>query len=166
MLLNPIDLLVVILAGFFLILDGVRGFIKSISLLLGIVAGFWLAGHYAGLAAAFLEPTIPFPFSYIIAFILVFFASILGVQLLGKIIQFIFRPQVLRWADHLLGCFLGIVKGIVLAALILAVFNVFHPLPREVKENSYTYQYLSQIAKWMTVKVPQKFYLKPIKAKK
>jgi membrane protein required for colicin V production len=166
MMLNPIDLLVVVLVGFFLILDGIRGFIRSISLLVGIVLGFWLAGHYAGLAAAFLEPTLPFPFSYIAAFVFIFLASILAVQVMSVILKVIFRPQVLRWADHLLGCIFGAAKGVILAALILVLFNIFHPLPREIKENSYTYRYLAKISQWMAVKLPQKLSLKPVRGKK
>ncbi len=166
MLLNPIDLLVIVLATFFLILDGIRGFLKSVGLLVGIVLGFWLAGHYAGLGAAFLEPTLSFPLSYVIAFILIFFASILAVQFMSVVLKVIFRPQILRWADHLLGCILGVAKGIVLAALILVVFNLFYPLPREIKESSYTYHYLAKISQWMVVKLPQKLSLKPVRGKK
>jgi membrane protein required for colicin V production len=166
MILNPIDLLVIVLAGFFLIIDGIRGFLKSISLLAGIVLGFWLAGHYAGLVAAFLEPTLSFPFSYIMAFILTFLASTAAVQLGSAIVKFIFRAQILRWADHLLGGILGAAKGVVLAALILVVFNFFHPLPQEIKKNSYSYYYLAKISQWMVVKLPQKLSLKSIRSQR
>ncbi|MCD6319224.1 MAG: CvpA family protein [Candidatus Desulfofervidaceae bacterium] len=158
---NPIDILVFILVGIFLLLNGINGFIKSLSFLIGLVAGFWLAGRYAAKGALMLNTWMHTPFSYIVSFILIFLVVFLAAQLGGFFLKAIFKPKILSWLDHTLGCLLGFVKGVIIATLILVVVNMFHPLPQNLIKNSYTYPYLCKISRWMATKLPKKLQLKP-----
>jgi len=158
---NPIDVLVSILVGIFLLLNGIRGFIKSLSFLIGLIAGFWLAGRYAAKVAVILNPWVHVPFSYIASFILIFLGVFLAAQIGGFLLKTIFKPKILNWLDHVLGCLLGFIKGILIAAFILVIVNMFHPLPSKLIKNSYTYPYLHKISKWMVANLPQKLQLKP-----
>lgn len=158
---NPIDILVFILVGIFLLLNGLRGFIKSLSVLIGLVAGFWLAGRYAAKGALMLNTWMHAPFSYIVSFILIFLVVFLAAQMGGFFLKAMFKPKILSWLDHALGCLLGFAKGILIAALILVVVNMVHPLPQTFIKNSYTYPYLCKISRWMATKLPKKLQLRP-----
>jgi membrane protein required for colicin V production len=133
----------------------IRGFMKGLvielatlaGLILGIIASFYFASDLGELLRQY--------FSFgasaarIIASILIFTGVMLIAWLIGKAIEKTVELIALGWLNKLLGAVVGIVKGAVVAALLLYVVVYFDTgeniISRTEKEKSMFYQAASRI---------------------
>jgi len=156
---NFIDILVFGLIAIFVIIDGIRGFIKSIYFFLFLIIGFWLAGHYTLQGASYLKHWLPPLVAYIGSVVIILLIAVILSYLLGFLLGFIFQTRVFKPLDHLLGVLIGIIKGFVMATIILMIVNIFYPLPSKWKHKSYTYPYITKLNQWMVAKVSKRLHL-------
>jgi membrane protein required for colicin V production len=147
---NIIDISVFVLLAIFIISNTIKGFVRGLAFLLGIIAGFWLAGHYAPSVVPYLKHWMPSSISYFLAFLIILILTIIAACLIGILISILLKSSMLGWLDHLLGAFLGAAKAILIASIILVLINTFYFIPNKWKKDSLTYPYLSDVAKWMT----------------
>ena len=157
---NFIDILVFGLIAIFVIIDGIRGFIKSIHFFLFLLIGFWLAGHYTQQAVSYLTHWLPPLVAYIGSIVIILLIAVLLSYLFGFLLGFIFQTRVFKPLDHLLGVLIGIIKGFVMATIILMILNIFCPLPSKWKYKSHTYPYIAKLSQLMIAKVSKSLSLK------
>jgi len=156
---NVIDLIVLSLMGIFLILDGLRGFVKSIGFLVSFILGFWFAGHYAYIGVNYLKSWLPSILAYIISFVFILILVFIICHFLTFILKTLLRERIIRFFDHILGIFFGAIKGFFLATILFTFLNLFYPLPPEWKEKSFTYPYLYKLNRFMVKQIPQRMQL-------
>jgi membrane protein required for colicin V production len=99
------------------------GFFAAI---LGVVFGFWFYGIPAGWVHQYLKSI---PASNLIGFLLIFWAFLVAGALLAKIFSKLFKWTGLSWLDRLLGGIFGLVRGALIAVVIVAVLLAFTPKP-------------------------------------
>jgi len=96
------------------------------ALVVGMLCGFW----FYGIVAAYVIDYVTSP---AIANLIGFFVILIGVLILGAIIGRIlakfFKWVGLSWLDRLLGGAFGIVRGFLIAAVIVTVLLAFSPSP-------------------------------------
>jgi len=141
---NWFDYLLVAIVGFSGSLALIRGFVREAIGLLGWVAGFVIASHFAGRAAQFLSrwasedqvgAGAPFRGTGSIvggvgAFLLLFLASLLAMALIGRLAHSLVGRAGLSPADRALGLTFGLVRGvfvILVGFLVFMLFNVPEP---------------------------------------
>lgn len=139
---NPLDVTFCIVIAFCLIRGGFRGIVKEASAIIGVFGGFFAAYTYYPLLA---EPLGRFMASAawvnIVSFLVIFGAVFAAVSALGVLIKYLLKVVFLGWVDRLCGAGFGLVKGILISAVLLMVFATFldkgSPLIRTSKTAPY-----------------------------
>jgi membrane protein required for colicin V production len=125
-----LDLLVVIVIGSSVAAGLVAGFarvsIGFLAAILGVVFGFWFYGIPAGWVHRYLHSA---AVSNLIGFLLVFWAILAIGALVAKVTSRLFKWTGLSWLDRLLGGAFGLVRGALIAVVMIAVLLAFAPKP-------------------------------------
>jgi membrane protein required for colicin V production len=125
-----LDLLVVIVIGASVAAGFVAGFarvsIGFLAAILGVVFGFWFYGIPAGWVHRYLHSA---AISNLIGFLLVFWAILAIGALFAKVTSKLFKWTGLSWLDRLLGGAFGLVRGALIAVVMISVLLAFTPRP-------------------------------------
>ncbi len=152
--LNWIDVVVVVTIGVFILRNAWIGFLRGLSSLAGLMAGY--------LAASRLSPTIEkilapwFKVSWLkaaalgLSFLLGFLAVFIVVELLARLL----KDLRLAWIDHLLGAALGFLKGFLLLAFFFFLLATFYPQSERFFRGSVTYPYLVSGTRFLVQLLP------------
>ncbi|SCY72980.1 CvpA family protein [Desulfoluna spongiiphila] len=139
---NPLDITFCIVIAFCLIRGAFRGIVKEASAIIGVFGGFFAAYTYYPLLgeqlSRFIDST---AWLNIISFLIIFGAVFAAVSALGVLIKYLLKVVFLGWVDRLCGAGFGLVKGILISAVLLMVFATFldkgAPLIRQSKTAPY-----------------------------
>jgi membrane protein required for colicin V production len=143
---NVLDCILIGILAFALVRGFVRGLIREVAAVLGILAGFVAAGHFHPVVAGLLRSRLPsLPYADLIAYGLVFVATWLAFVLLGFLASRVARASLLGWPDRFLGALVGLFKGTLAAVVLVTVLTLFLPSGSEVLRRSIFRPYL-QIA--------------------
>jgi len=125
-----LDLLVAIVVGLSVAAGFVAGFarvgIGFLAAILGVVFGFWFYGTPAALVHRYLHSVAA---SNLIGFLLVFWAILAIGALFAKVTSKVFKWTGLSWLDRFLGGAFGLVRGALIAVVMIAVLLAFTPKP-------------------------------------
>jgi membrane protein required for colicin V production len=148
---NWIDFIIIAVLGFGLIQGFIDGLIIEIAKLAALILGVWGAIHFSGWTAEKLSGWFDMQTTWtgIVAFAITFVVIVIGINLLGKLLDTVFRAVALGFAVKSLGAIFGAIK----TALILSVIFVFlnsidekrHFLPSATIEKSYLYNPISDL---------------------
>ena len=139
---NPLDITFSVIIAFCLIRGGFRGIVKEASAIIGVFGGFFAAYTYYPLLAQQLSRFIDSSaWLNIISFLIIFGAIFAAVSALGVLIKYLLKVVFLGWVDRLCGAGFGLVKGILISAVLLMVFATFlakgNPMIRDSKTAPY-----------------------------
>jgi membrane protein required for colicin V production len=130
---NFLDYIVIGILAFALVRGFVRGLILEVAAVLGILAGFVVAGHYHPVMAGFLRSRFPsLSHAVVLGYALVFLAAWLAVALFGLLASKLARTLLLGWADRLLGAAVGLFKGTLAAVILVTVLTLFLPVGSQI----------------------------------
>ncbi len=148
---NWIDFVIIALLAFGLIQGFINGLIIEIAELAALVLGIWGAIHFSDWTAGKLSGWFDMQSSWtgIIAFAVTFIAIVIGVYLLGKLLDTLLRAMALGFVVKSLGAVFGVLK----TALILSVVFVFlnsidekrHFLPSSTISKSFLYNPIADL---------------------
>ena len=124
---NLLDLILAVLIVWFAVAGIVRGLVRQLFSLGGLVAGHLLGIRYYAFAQSKLG--ISFQYAEVVGYAVVFLAAYLGVRLVGGLIEDRVRKSKLSGSDRLAGLVAGLVKGALFSILI--VFLLVILLPRD-----------------------------------
>ncbi len=108
-------LLIVILS---VLLGVVRGFVRETLSLVAWVAAFWGANRFS----PWLSDRLPVsgePLRILIAFVVIFLATLIGVAILTKLVSGIVKRVGLGWVDGLLGFVFGFARGMLIVMVLV-----------------------------------------------
>jgi len=126
---NLLDLILAVLIVGFAVSGIVRGLVRQLFSLGGLVAG-----HLSGIRYyAFVQGKLGLSFQYaeVVGYAIVFLAAYLGIRLVGGLIEDRVRKSKLSGSDRLAGMVAGLVKGALFSILI--VFLLVILLPRDAR---------------------------------
>lgn len=126
---NLLDLILAVLIAWFAVSGIVRGLVRQLFSIGGLVAGHLLGARYYAFAQAKLG--LSFQFAEVVAYVVVFLAAYLVIRLIGGLIEGRVRNSKLSGSDRLGGMAGGLVKGALLSILI--VFLLVILLPRDAR---------------------------------
>jgi membrane protein required for colicin V production len=147
---STLDGIVIIILMVFLIRGIWVGFIRQIASILSLALGFIVAGRHYGDYAHLVSPYISnqqvgFFVTYLVIFLLVFGAVILGGLLLKKVMSI----SMLGWFDKTLGAFLGAGTGVCLCCLVFMGVGIFISGASPFFTRSVFFPYLDQASQFM-----------------
>jgi membrane protein required for colicin V production len=148
---NWIDLIILAMLAYGLIQGFINGLIIEIAELAALVLGIWGAIHFSDWTAGKLSGWFDIQSSWtgIIAFAVTFIAIVIGVYLLGKLLDTLLKAMALGFVVKSLGAVFGVLK----TALILSVVFVFlnsidekrHFLPSATISRSFLYNPIADL---------------------
>jgi len=125
---NILDFILLTILAAALIRGFVRGMIRQVAGLLGLLAGFVVAGHLYLQILPVLRRHFPSaPYLEVLSYIVIYAATWLAVVFLGYLFVKLSRAMLMAWADRLLGGAFGLFKGMVAAVVLVAVLTLFLP---------------------------------------
>jgi len=150
-----IDFAIILIIILSAVISSVRGFAREALSLLGWVLAFWVSLTFSGGLALLFGDTIQDPIlRMIVAFLLLFIASLIVLTIVNYfIIQFVQRTG-MTGADRSIGIVFGVLRGLlVVAALVL--FAGLTPFPQTPSwENSFFLYYFEGFAVWLRDLMP------------
>ena len=146
----------IVIVGFCLVRGIFRGLVKEISSIIGVLAGYYAAYTYYGqlskLIARWLSDA---GYINILSFFIIFCLVFFIVSILGVIIKYLLSISHLGWVDRICGAGFGLVKGILIAAILLIVLTAFLPKGPPVIKESFLAPHVSHISEAMAKVVPK-----------
>ena len=125
---NLLDIVIIVTMIFLIVKGIIRGFIREIASLAGVILGIWLANLYQPQMTDFLKSYLPSnPFFPLISFAVLFVSILLLCNLLGWILKLLFKKAFLGWLDRTLGAGLAILKGVIITYLVIVILTFFIP---------------------------------------
>jgi len=125
---NLLDL-VILCTMIFLVVKGLlRGFIKEMASLAGVVLGILSANWFQPQMTAYLRTYLPdTSLLPLLSFTAIFACVLILCNLLGGTLKFLFQKAFLGWLDRTLGVGLAITKGVIITYLAIVLLTFFLP---------------------------------------
>lgn len=144
---NPFDILVVIILGYGLVRGLFRGLVKEVASIIGVLGGFYLAySYYRNLGAYLGWFTSSQSYQMIIGFLIIFCGVLILVAALAMIIKYLMKIAYMGWADRIGGVVFGLVKGILIVAVIFLILTAFLPKDAGLLRKSLLAPYISGVS--------------------
>jgi membrane protein required for colicin V production len=144
---NAFDIIVVVILAYSVIRGLFRGLVKEAASIIGVLGGFFAAYSHYDVLARYLSGVISNPsYRNILAFLIIFCLVVILVSLLAIIIQYLLKVVFLGWLDRLGGVAFGMVKGVLIAAVLFLVLTAFLPKGTPLIKNSLCAPYLSMVS--------------------
>lgn len=125
---NVLDIMIIITMLFLFVRGLMRGFVREIASLAGVILGIVLAIRFQPQASTFIKTFLP-PISFLplLAFAGIFLVVLIVCNLLGWGFRWLFKKALLGWVDRTLGVGLAVIKGIILTYLVIVLLTFFLP---------------------------------------
>jgi membrane protein required for colicin V production len=144
---NAFDIFTLIVVGYGLIRGIFRGLIKEIAAIVGVVVGFWGAYSYYPLLAGLLDGWFAnLAYLNIVSFLAIFCGVIVVVSIVGVVVKYLLRVAFLGWLDRICGGLFGLLKTVLIAAVVLMTLTAFLPKGSPLVRDSLLAPYITSIS--------------------
>ncbi|MBO5252103.1 MAG: CvpA family protein [Bacteroidaceae bacterium] len=135
---EALDIIILVLIGVGVIQGLMKGSIKQLAAIVGLVAGLLLARALFGTVAEQLAPALgtSITIAQILSFILIWVAVPLGCSLVASVLTKALEVINLGWLNRLLGALLGAVKVMVLVGIGIYVLEYIDPKSEIMSETT------------------------------
>ena len=153
---NKLDIIFVIILSFTLIRGFMRGIIKEIVGIFGVIGSFLIAINFYGKLTPYIIKMVPDPqIADIIAFASLFIGSVLLLYLIGAIIRELLKALSLGWLDRLGGGVFGFIKGTLICSLIILVLTLILSPKSSLITTSRLSPYISMVTEKIIYIIPK-----------
>lgn len=147
------DLVIVVTLVIFTLRGVSNGFVVEVAGILSLVGGFWAARSFNASLAPHLTFIDSPDLRYIVACTILFVGVMVIIGLIARVLKKIIAFSFASWADRIAGAGLGLVKGILLWALILIILDkIVGDAP--FMKDSRAVPYFSSIIDWLSQWLP------------
>jgi membrane protein required for colicin V production len=131
---NLVNILIWVVLILFAVKGFLKGLMKEVCSLLGLLVGGWAAFKYDHTLAEAIRPLINLPhgIAVFLSFTLIFLLLGILFYLFGYLLTVVFKIMLLGWLNRLGGVFFGLMAGALLLCIIL-YFGTSRPVPEKVK---------------------------------
>jgi membrane protein required for colicin V production len=144
---NAFDIVVAVILAYSLIHGLFRGLVKELASIIGVLGGFFAAYSFYSVVAEYLSGLVSNPaYRNILAFMLVFCAVLILINVLAVIIKYALNVVLLGWLDRLGGVAFGFVKGVLIASVLFLVLTAFLPKGTPLIRDSMSAPYISIVS--------------------
>jgi len=125
---NLLDMIILCTMIFFVVKGILRGFLREVASLAGVILGILLANHFQPRVTEVLKAYVPVSgFLPIISFAFLFGAVLVICNLTGYGLSLLFKKAFLGWVDRTLGAAFAVVKGVIITYLVIVILTFFLP---------------------------------------
>jgi len=145
----------IVIVGFCLTRGIFRGLVKEISSIIGVLAGYYAAYTYYGLLAKVISKWLSnVAYANILSFFIIFCLVFFIISILGVITKYLLSISHLGWIDRVCGAGFGLIKGILIAAILMVVLTAFLPKGPPVVKQSFLAPHVAHVSEAMAKVVP------------
>jgi membrane protein required for colicin V production len=127
-MMNVADWVILGFLVFSVVAAAFEGFFREAFKLAGLALGYLLAAWQYQRLAAWFAPYLKSPWvGEFVAFLIIFFAVLIVAGLAGRIARSVMKKAGLGSIDRFLGAVLGLVKGVLVVAIVLMAMTAFAP---------------------------------------
>jgi len=152
---NLLDVILAILIAWFAVSGIVRGLVRQLFSLGGLIAGHLAGVRWYGFAQAKLG--LSFQYAEVVGYAVVFLAAYLAVRLIGGLIEGWVRKSTLSGTDRLAGMAAGLVKGALFSILIVFLLVILLPRDARLLRESKAAPAAMAAGKWLPAAFPDRF---------
>lgn len=131
-----------------------RGFVKELIALVAWVLAIWIAFEYMDVISLWLQPYLH---DKTIRAICAFFAILIAVLVSGSLVNaclsFLLKHSGLSGTDRILGMGFGLVRGVLIVAIIMVVIALTQMPIQPYAQESRLYPYFSPVVAWLAERV-------------
>ena len=151
-----IDFVIILIVILSAVISSARGFVREALSLLSWVLAFWISMNFSGGLAIMFEGTIDDPIlRLVIAFLLLFVASLIVTSIVNYFITELVQRVGISGTDRSIGIVFGVLRGI-LVVTALVMFSGLTPFPQsQTWENSFFLPYFEGFAVWLRDIMPR-----------
>ncbi len=154
---NTLDILFLVLIGASVVYSLIRGLIREIFSFLAIILGFFAASYGSTTMTNWLIRWVEHEtFAQILGFAFLFILVAFSISLLGRLLSRLIKKMDLGWADRTAGAAFGLLKAILLVAIILFVLTAFLPPKSRILSESQVSPIVLNIARGLSFLIPEK----------
>lgn len=125
---NPFDILMITILAYGLIRGVFRGLVREIASIVGVLGGFYAAYAFYPQAARLMAPWVAnAAYLNILSYMAIFAAVVIVVGVLAVVIKYLLNIAYLGWVDRVGGALFGLVKGLLVVAVVFIVLTAFLP---------------------------------------
>ncbi len=121
---NGFDIVAAVVVGVLTVIGFLKGMVRQIFGLVGVILGIFLATVYYQLCSRFLTSLHPGT-AKAIAFIAIFFSCIFLAHILAWAVERFFESLRLGFLNRIGGAFLGFIKGVIIIAVVVMALTSF-----------------------------------------
>ena len=152
---NTFDIAVVVVVGALTLLGLLKGMVKQLVALAGVVAGYMVAMRFYEPASRFFTSFHPGT-AKVISFIAIFVASIICAHIIGGVVGKLFGISGLGFLNRIGGGLVGFLKGCLIVSLVVMVLIAFLPANSSLFKGSSTIKYILPVVEVMKHISPEK----------
>jgi len=153
---NALDILFVIVLGFFLFRGIYRGMILEIASIAGLVAGFITANLLYLQAYPWVQEIIGNEdWAQVVSYLGIFLLTMAVVAFMALMLRSLLRMIMLGWLDRLGGGVLGLIKAGLICTLALLLLTVFLPPDNEMVSGSRIAPFIMDLSKSLAEYLPR-----------
>ncbi|MGH9669401.1 MAG: CvpA family protein [Terriglobales bacterium] len=159
---TALDWLILLIVGASVLLALSQGFIVELfsmgGAVLGLLGAAWGYPVLTPLFQNFVKLT---PLAQLLSFLTIFFVLFLAMGVTGRMLSRAAKETGMRWADRVMGAAFGLVRGIVVAAVLVLAFATFYPEARIVADSAFGRHLLglARAASWLApAEVRERFH--------
>jgi membrane protein required for colicin V production len=154
--LNVVDWLLVVLLTWSVVFAFIRGLIRELFSLAGLIFGIPIAARLYPRLAPQLDPVFTSPaIAQTVAFLLIAIGTMVVCGLLGRILSRTARALGIGFFDRVAGAFFGLVRGALIGVTLVMAATAFLPQPQLLLVQSHFAPYFLAAAREVSFVVPQ-----------
>lgn len=122
---NILDILIGIPLIYAIYKGFTKGFIYEIATLLALILGVYGAIHFSDFTAEVIQDTFKYESQYMeyISFIVTFIVIVIGINLIGRVMDKTVEAVALGFVNRLLGLAFGLLKGVLILSIVIHLLN-------------------------------------------
>ena len=156
------DWIILAFLAFSVIGAAIEGFFHEAFHLAGLVVGYLLAAWQYPRLAEWFAPHLKSPWiGEIAAFLIIFFAVLIASGFAGRTARWVMKKAGLNTIDRILGAVLGLLKGVLVVAIVLTALTAFAPAEKWLARSQLAPYFLvgGRAAIWLAPsELRQRFY--------
>jgi len=134
---NLLDMIILATMAFLILKGLLRGFIREIASLAGVIAGIFLANYFQPQMTKYLDDSLPsIDILPLISFVLILLLVMIASNILGWVLKFMFWKTMTGRSGRILGGILAAIKGVILIYLVIILLFFFLPAKTPLIANS------------------------------
>lgn len=125
---NLLDLVIVSTVLFLVVKGLLRGFIRELASLAGLILGILLGNQFQPEMTLYLKSYLPWmDYLPLLSFAVLFTLIFIACNLMGFLLKLLFSKAFLGWLDRALGVCLALAKGVILIYFVMVILMFFVP---------------------------------------